>query len=153
MKLLNKRSNRRFEAEVIGIGAAEVASITRSKRFEFNWSKEGASQIFKIVKAGDELALGLLAIIDYPYESRIHVQLIESANENKGRDKKIDWIAGCLLAYSAQLSFQKGYMGFVSLILKTELIPLYMGKYGFQQVGRQLALETHAAIELIKQYL
>ena len=51
------------------------------------------------------------------------------------------------------MAFEKGYLGFTSLVLKTELIGLYVNKYGFQQYGRQLAIDQQDAIELIKTYL
>jgi hypothetical protein len=78
---------------------------------------------------------------------------VESSNDNKGKEKKIDRIAGCLLAFAAKLAFEKGYLGFVSLIPKTELIELYVKKYGFIAYGNQLAIEKQASINLIDKYL
>jgi hypothetical protein len=78
---------------------------------------------------------------------------VEISEANKGKKKKIDRIAGCLLAFAVQVAFEKGYSGFTSLIPKTELISLYVEKYGFSQYGRQLAIEGKAAIALIQKYL
>jgi len=61
--------------------------------------------------------------------------------------KKVDRVAGCLLAFAIQLAFEKGYLGFTSLVPKTELIRLYVNKYGFSQFGRQLAIERQEAIK------
>lgn len=91
--------------------------------------------------------------MDYPQEFRIHINLLESAKEHIGKHKKIDGIAGCLLAFAAQVAFEKGYHGFTSLVPKTVLIKLYVEKYGFSQYGRQLAIEGRQAIQLIQKYL
>lgn len=74
-----------------------------------------------------------------PDEFRVQVNLIENSSDNKGRDKEIDRIAGCLLAFAVQVAFENGYAGFTSLVPKTELIELYVSKYGFKRYGRQLA--------------
>jgi len=58
-----------------------------------------------------------------------------------------------LLAFATKAAFDKGYLGFTSLVPKTELIELYVTKYGFTQYGRQLAIERQAAINLIQKYL
>ena len=153
MKLHNRKTNREIEVDIIEVEAEEYAQIEKSKRFEFEWILEQQYHVFKLISLEDEKILGLMSLINIPEELRIHINLIENSNENKGKQKEIDKIAGCLLAYAVQLAFGKGYQGFTSLIPKTRLIPLYVNKYGFSQYGRQLAIEGNAAIQLIKKYL
>ena len=62
-------------------------------------------------------------------------------------------IAGCLIAWACRLAFIRGYYGFVSLVPKTRLIEHYKNAYGFEQFGRQLAVDTEQSHRLIKQYL
>lgn len=57
------------------------------------------------------------------------------------------------VGFAVQVSFEKGYLGFTSLVPKTTLIELYVKKYGFTQYGRQLAIERQDAINLIQKYL
>lgn len=97
--------------------------------------------------------MGLISITNFPDELRTHINLVESSNENKGNNKIIDRIAGCLIAFAVQTAFENGYLGFTSLVPKTSLINLYVTKYGFSQYGRQLAIERKAAIKLIQKYL
>ena len=124
-----------------------------SKQFDFDWALEKEKLVFKIVTLDSDEIHGLLSIEDIQEELRIHINLIENSNLNKGKNKKLDGVAGCLLAYAAQLAFEKGYLGFISLVPKTELIALYVQKYGFTQYGRQLAIERKSAIQLIQKYL
>lgn len=155
MKLFDTETQKEFEAEVVALEEDDFSIIMDSNQFEFDWSTEMKYPIFKIIKAGEAISeiLGLISIIDIPEEFRIHINLIENADDNKGKSKKVDKIAGCLLAFAIQISFEKGYLGFTSLIPKTQLIELYVKKYGFSQYGRQLAIERTAAINLIQKYL
>lgn len=155
MKLLYWRTKEEFESEILEVEEKDYEIIKKSKQFQFDWTKEKANHVFKIVKSNEENPeiLGLLSIINISEELRIHINLIENSNENKGKSKKVDRVAGCLLAFAVQLAFEKGYLGFTSLVPKTELIGLYVKKYGFSQFGRQLAIERQEAISLIQKYL
>lgn len=152
MKLLYSQTQEEFEAEIVEIEGKDLRQITKEKQFQFDWSKE--KNVFKIIKLNEDnpKILGLISITNIPEELRIHINLIENSNENKGKKKKVDKVAGCLLAFAIQISFEKGYLGFTSLIPKSELIKLYVEKYGFSQFGRQLAIEKKAAINLIQKY-
>ena len=94
-----------------------------------------------------------MSVIDYPEEYRIHLNLIEISSSTIGKSKKIENIAGCLIAFACQLAFIRGYAGFVSLQPKTRLIALYQDKYGFRQYGRLLAVEQNSSRLLINNYL
>lgn len=153
MKLINRESKEEFDAEISEIGRTEIALISKSNRFDFDWIKESDFTVYKITVNNNDKALGLMSLIDLKEELRIHINLIENANENKGQHKQIDRVAGCLIAFAVRIAFDKGYLGFTSLIPKTELIDLYIKKYGFQQFGRQLALNGTKAITIINKYL
>lgn len=155
MLLINCETQEEFEAEILEVLESELDEIDESGRFGFKWSKEAGNHIFKIVSREilNGPPLGLISISNHPEELRIHIDLLENTEENKGKDKKVDRIAGCLLAFAVGLSFEKGYLGFTSLVPKTELIDLYVEKYGFTQYGRQLAIEGDDGIKLIQKYL
>lgn len=99
------------------------------------------------------MILGLISLVDYPEEYRIHLNLIEVGMKNIGKNKEIENIAGFLIAFACQIAFDKDYFGFVSLKPKTHLIDLYQKKYGFRQYGILLAVEQHSSIVLINKYL
>jgi len=155
MKLIVRKTEEEFEAEIVEVNDDDFLTVKKSGQFGFNWDEERQYQVFKIVKTNEEDAIihGLISLINIPNEMRIHISLIENSNDNKGKNKKIDRIAGCLLAFAVGVAFEKGYSGFTSLVPKTELIGLYVNKYGFSQYGRQLAIETEDAIQLIQKYL
>lgn len=156
MKLLVLETQEEFEAEVVEMDESDYTRIKKSKQFIFDWSKEKANHVYKIVNEEEEDVNqeihGLLSIRDVSEEFRIHINLIEISNDNKSPNKKIDRVAGCLLSFAVQIAFEKGYSGFTSLLPKTKLIPLYVEKYRFSQYGRQLAIEGREAIKLIQDY-
>jgi len=137
MKLYNTNANTEVEAEIVKVNVKELKEIDKSKRFGFKWIEEKDYLVYKIVEVETILPLGLMSIIDYPEEYRIHINLIENSHENKGKEKV----------------FEKNYGGFTSLIPKTELIEWYIKKYGFIQFGRQLALDRVNAVKIINKYL
>lgn len=156
MHLLNTRTQEEFEAEVLKIDDKDFKKIKKSKQFQFDWNQEKDNHVFKIVNA-DEIEkheiLGLISLTNIPDELRIHINLIESSNEIKGKNKKVDRIAACLLAFAVQVSFENGYSGFTSLIPNTKEIVLYVKKHGFTQYGRKMAIDGKVAIDLIQKYL
>jgi len=156
MKLLRIEDQWEFEAEVVAIENKDYEVIKKSGQFEFDWEKEKVNHVFKVMEvseAEDSEILGLISLIDIAEEFRVHINLIENSNDNKGKNKSVDRIAGCLLAFAVQVAFENGYSGFVSLVPKTDLIEMYKNKYGFSQYGRQLAIEGRAAIQLVQKYL
>ena len=96
MKLIYTFTQEEFEAEIIEVAEAELSGIKKSRRFLFDWSKEKDKHIFKIVKVNDDSKeiLGLVSLINIQEEFRIHVNLLEVSEENKGKAKKVDRIAG-----------------------------------------------------------
>jgi hypothetical protein len=85
---------------------------------------------------GEKDILGVMALIDHPNEKRMEIKLLACSIENRGRDKKFDRIAGCLIAFACLLADKK-YWKFacVSLIPKTVLLNHYKQKYNMTWGG------------------
>ena len=152
MNLINIQNGKRVGGKIVEIEKRDFARINMSPQFKFDWLKEASYQIYKLVFETGEI-IGLISLIDYPDEYRIHINLIEIAIKHRGNKKGIDGIAGCLIAFSVEIAFEKNYGGFVSLVPKTRLISLYVDKYYFIQFGRQLGLTPGNASTLIQKYL
>jgi len=154
MKLLNVRTKLFEEAEVSEVEKSDLITIQKGTDFVFDWKKERSiSNVYKIYLLSDvEVIQGLISMQDIKKEFRIHINLIELSRQNIGRDKLYDRVAGCLLAYACEAAFDKSYGGFVSLLPKTALIEHYCRRYGFQQFGRQLAVDYEASLALVKKY-
>lgn len=131
----------------------DFAKITR-KRYFFNWkSLNQTATIYKLQIEGEEDILGVMALVDYPSENRIEIKLLACSIENKGKNKKHERIAGCLIACACRLSADK-YTDYacVSLLPKTTLINHYKQKYNMAWGGWQLYLEGDQLHNLLKEY-
>jgi hypothetical protein len=154
MKLLKIATGEAFEADIREIVNEDLKLIEESKEFEFDWYKEKYLNVYKIflIEQQDNI-LGLISMVDFSEELRIHINLIEISSSNIGKGKTWDNIAGCLIAFACSLAFKKKYGGFVSLLPKTRLIYLYQEKYGFRQFGRLLAVQFAQSKSLIEKYI
>jgi len=153
MKLLEVKTGKLLAAGIAGLTEEDLEELEKSERFRFDWNKEQDNEIYKIYLVDSDLIVGLVSLKDIPKEIRLHIQLIESSKENAGRQKEIDRIPGCLIAFACELSFKKGYDGFVSLVPKTQLVDHYIKKYGFHRVGKNLATYGANSKYLILEYL
>jgi hypothetical protein len=156
MKLKHSKTGHYKEAVVSEVVENDYEHIQNSGRFTFDWRVEKRMKydVYKIcLRDNENEILGLLSLRDVKSELRIHVNLIEVSSENVGKRKAYERIAGCLLGFACQLSFEKSYDGFVSLVPKTELIDHYCRKYGFHQVGGNLAIEGAGSLTIIQNYL
>lgn len=154
MKLLHIQTQKFHEAEILHLQEEDYDKIAKSKQFEFDWRKERIKyKVYKIFRIEDkEQILGLISMIDIPQELRVQINLIELSKQNVGKDKTYGRIAGCLLAYACERSFEQSFGGFVSLIPKTKLIDHYCSEYGFRRFGRELALDYEESLALIQTY-
>ena len=154
MPLIYKRTAKVIPSVIERVKEADYALIQSSKEFSFDWKSEKQNEVYKIFpKKHEEEILGLISLIDWPSEHRIHINLIEIGRSNRGYGKEIENIAGCLIAFACRLAFIRGYAGFVSLRPKTVLIGLYRDKYGFREYGRLMAIELNESHALINEYL
>ncbi len=151
MDLFDRKNHSWFEAEICLAAEEDFPEINRS--FSFDWEQERAYEIYKIQSAGEKQILGMMSLINLPEELRIEIHLLELLQENVGKNKRIEHITGCLIAFACKQAFLRGYGGFVSLKPKTKLIQHYQEKYGFRQFGRQLAVHSTTAKALMEKYL
>jgi hypothetical protein len=148
MYLLHRETTTKIPCTISPIARKSLKKELKKGRFSFDWT-DVEGDIYGLYIDNDSQLLGLMSLKDFPEELRIHIQLLEVSNENMGKNKKIDRIAGCLMGFACAISFEKNYFGFVSLTPKTVLISHYMEKYGFMQFGRQLGSITQNS-EILK---
>ncbi|MEM9885258.1 MAG: hypothetical protein AAF849_05140 [Bacteroidota bacterium] len=152
--LIEKETGKTLQSIIEKVANLDYNWIEQSKQFKFDWKREKENEVYKIYLIDEEEEiLGLMSLIDHPEEYRIHLNLIEVGAKNRGVDKEIEHVAGCLIGFACKVAFDKDYFGFVSLQPKTRLIDLYQDKYGFRQYGRLLAVEQASSRALIDKYL
>lgn len=153
MYLLYRETQEEIPAEIIPISAKQLKQVMATKQFDFNWLEEVHHHLYAIRAVETVDILGLLALKDVPSEQRIEIILVEVSKRNRGKNKILERIAGCLIAWACRQAFDKKYNGFVSLVPKTELIVHYRKKYGFLKYGFHLVIHSNNSQSLINEYL
>ncbi|MCH2081955.1 MAG: hypothetical protein MK226_06155 [Saprospiraceae bacterium] len=118
MNLINTETGEELQGVIQRMSLEEILTVKNDPNFIFNWPSEKENEVYKIQLFNQEEILGLIS-------------LIESANKHKGKNKKIDNIPACLIAFTCRKVFLKDYEDFVSLTPKTNLIEYYHIKFGF----------------------
>jgi hypothetical protein len=54
-----------------------------------------------------------MSVTNSPEAFAVEIRLLESAKSNVGKGKKVDSIAGCLIAWACRLSIKRGYDGWI----------------------------------------
>ena len=125
MNLIDSNSGEKLLGIIEKVSKSELAKLKNDDKLIFDWTLESDNQVFKIRCVKNKETLGLISLIDYPKEFRIHINLIESSKKFRGKHKPILNIPGCLIGFACKLAFKLGYEGFVSLVPKTQLIDYY----------------------------
>jgi hypothetical protein len=153
MKLVNVKTGEKIIGRIKKLTNSQVKKLKGSKKFQFDWSLEEANQVYAIKRTSNNELLGLISLTDVAEELRIHINLIESAIQHQGKNKEIDGIPGRLIGFACEMSFKKGYDGFVSLTPKTRLVDYYHKQFGFLQTGKNMAVFLEISQSIIKKYL
>lgn len=78
---------------------------------------------------------------------------LRNAPFNQGKTKLFEGVAGNLVAFAYQLSFQRGFEGNVSFLSKTNLINHYIDSLGAIHIGNHvMVIEKNATTKLVEQY-
>lgn len=151
----NTISGDSFATEVVRLTKADLKQATKKSGWNFNWKKElddNAKEVYKLViTSSPDIIQGLLSLTIEP--DHIFMNLVESAPFNIGKNKLYEGVAGNLVAFACQLSFQRGFDGFVAFDAKTKLIQHYEKTLGAVQFrGQRMIIPTHAAQILLDKY-
>jgi len=135
VKLLDVTRGELIDAVIEPMETNDFSIIKKSRdRFDkFDWSKYKSKEVYKLKLKDNDLIVGLACLIEHKDIAidAVEIELLEVSAENIGREKMLDYIGGCLIAFACRLSFKRGHEGYVFLVPKTSLVDHYIGKYGF----------------------
>jgi hypothetical protein len=152
MYLIHRETYTKIPCTISSVSKKSLKKELKKGSFSFDW-KEIEGEIYGLYIDDFNQLVGLMSLIDQFEEYRIEIKLLEVSKENKGKDKRYERIAGSLIAYACNISFNKNYFGFVSLLPKTRLIDHYIENYGFVQFGRQLGSDSENSKKLISKFI
>jgi hypothetical protein len=149
--IVHKLSGKSYDTEVVFLQKSDLKLLIMA--WKFNWKDEfKKGEVYKLVIKGLPSGIqGLMTLIDK--KEHIFMSLIEIAPHNYGHNKVYEGVLGNLVAFACQLSFKKGYDGFVSFVPKTKLIDHYAKVLGAKLMKNgSMFIETDAAKYLVDKY-
>lgn len=143
-----------FDTEVVQLTTKDAKQIKKIE-WLFDWSKQlklTDRETYKlIIPNNPNIIQGLISLSER--NDHIYMHLIESAKFNKGKNKIYAGVPGNLVAFACQMSFNKGYEGFLAFDAKSALINHYQETlHATHFRGTKMFIETPAVLRLINQY-
>ena len=143
-----------FDTDVFQLLPKDVKQINKTE-WQFKWHdqiKMTDREVYKLVIRNNPQIIQGLISLSYQGD-HIYMHLIESAKFNKGKAKIYIGVPGNLVAFACNLSFEKGYEGYLAFDAKTVLINHYQETlFATHFRGTKMMIETPAANKLINQY-
>jgi hypothetical protein len=125
--------------------------------WNFNWkqiSREGVIYVLRTIDSPDQIEGALCLKVEY---DMLIMDALELAPHNIGKkNKRYDYVAGCLIAFACRESFKisGAYKGFLTFVSKTKLIGWYSKKYGAEiALGQRMFIDWENGERLIEKYL
>ena len=155
--ILDVKNDQLVKAEIVVPEPNEIP--LRKNGWNFNWrelSKEKNSRMLILRTIG--LNPSVEGALQLKTENEMLIMnVLEIAPHNIGRkDKKYDYVAGCLIAFACKESFKlkSTYKGFLTFMAKTSLIKWYSEKYGAKVgLGQRMYIDSENGLKLINEYL
>lgn len=154
VNILNKETGNLCRATITKVRLQDFDKITDDRFDTFKWQefRRDYTGIFKLMKDG--IILGLM---QFTYEN-VFVQIkeltkLELSVENRGANKKYDYIAGCLIAYAC-LKTVKSSKWDMGIYYSRKTKHIYINKYGMVPFDEYYVQSTRDnSLRLINKYL
>ncbi|MDE2392704.1 MAG: N-acetyltransferase [Cytophagales bacterium] len=149
MKVIEVRTGHVILVEII---PAELSDL-KSGNFHFDWFQEVNHLVYKLQVVKTKEILGLLSLEVFYKERFIKIRLLAVSQDNKGKNKKFDDVAGNLIAFASKLAvYNFAEDACVVIRPKTLVSKHYQEKYKMKQQGRLLSLEVPEILEVINRF-
>lgn len=165
VRILRIKDNKVVEAEIINGSKLDLPDIHKGWRFDFSkHSKENNTFTYTLIIKSDPTIIQGCLIYKMREKIEPYMAYIEIAPHNKGKEKKFENVAGCLIAHACRLSFvlgkehYKGWLAFDVLEEKEEdrikLMTLYSKKYKAHRFGETtMLIKPEDGEKLIEKFL
>lgn len=131
------------------------AEKLKAEGWLFDWSipHSNGYEIYELLIKGSDECQGLIALKHIRDQLYTHVDVVESAPKNRGKNGKYQGVGAHLFAIACKLSWDVGNEGFVQFKAKTDLVEHYRETLKAKNIDSQnMYIDSHAALNLIKTY-
>ena len=123
--------------------------------WKFDWSIPHINgyEIYELLLKDDNIVQGMIALKHIREHYYTHVDIVESAPFNVGRNGKYAGVGAHLFAIACKLSWDAGNEGYVQFKAKTDLVEHYRETLGAQNIDAQnMFIDSYGALQLIRKY-
>ena len=165
VKIIRVVDGQAIDSKIIRPSGIVLPSLTDGWRFNFKkHSKKATFQTYVLVCEDTSDIIEGCLIFEMKDTVEPYMAYIEIAPDNKGKSKRFDNVAGCLIAYACRLSFIQGkdhYKGWLAFDVLEEskqdevkLMSMYSKKYGALKFGETtMVIPPNAGEKLIEEFL
>ena len=165
VKIIRVSDNQFVDSKIAQPSGLVLPSFTEGWRFNFRkQAKKAGFQTYVLTCDETPAEIEGCLIFSMKNAAEPYMAYVEIAPHNKGKHKRFDRVAGCLIAFASRLSFIHGkeyYQGWLSFDVMEEnkddeirLMALYCKKYGALKYGATTMVITPEAGEnLINEFV
>lgn len=136
------------------IGKADAETLRR-KGWKFDWSKphKDGYDVYELpLKDSDEVQ-GMIALKHIRDQYYTHVDIVEAAPFNVGRNGKYKGVGAHLFAIACKLSWDVGNEGYVQFTAKIDLVEHYRQTLHAKNIDwHTMYIDSYGAVYLIRKY-
>lgn len=133
----------------------EYAKRLKLEGWKFDWSfpQQNGYDIYELHLKNDSGVQGMIALKHIYDQMYTHVDIVEAAPFNFGKNGKYKGVGAHLFAIACKLSWDVGNEGYVQFTAKTDLVEHYKKTLNAKCIDwHTLYLDSYAAVKLINKY-
>lgn len=131
------------------------AAVLKSQGWKFDWSTpyRNGYEIYELFLENDDTVQGMIALKHIPEQYYTHVDIVESAPFNVGKNGKYRGVGAHLFAIACKLSWDAGNEGYVQFTAKADLVEHYKETLNAKNIDwHTLYIDSYGAVALINRY-
>lgn len=123
--------------------------------WKFDWSipHQNGYEVYELLLSGDETVQGMIALKHIRDQYYTHIDIVEAAPHNVGKNGKYKGVGAHLFAIACKLSWDVGNEGYVQFTAKTDLVEHYRKTLEAHNIDwNTMYIDSYGAIRLIRKY-
>lgn len=156
--LVDRNTGKQYDTEYRMVAktiSKDTAEALNALGWNFDWSvpHKNGYEVYELLLKGDDTVQGMIALKHIRQSYYTHIDIVEAAPWNVGRDGKFQGVGAHLFAIACKLSWDVGNEGYVQFKAKTNLVEHYKDTLGAQNIDSQnMYIDSYGALKLIRKY-
>lgn len=131
------------------------AKTLKREGWKFDWSipHRNGYEVYELLLQENDEVQGMIALKHIRSQYYTHVDIVEAAPFNVGKNGKFKGVGAHLFAIACKLSWDAGNEGYVQFTAKTDLIEHYQNTLGAKAINwHDMYIDSYGAVALINKY-